>query len=69
MKLVTINRYSSAVSANIDASMLRANGIECAVEGENTSAILPYLPQMVELVVREDDERQACELLGIEQGK
>ncbi len=66
MKLVTIKRYSSAVSANIDAAMLRSNGIECAVDGENTSTILPYLPQVVELVVREEDQQQACYLLGIE---
>ncbi|MFI3295643.1 MAG: hypothetical protein R3Y19_06450 [Rikenellaceae bacterium] len=64
MKLKTIRRYASANEAYIDASLLRAHGVDCSVDGATLSNILPYLPQVVELVVRDTDEQLALEILN-----
>lgn len=63
MKLVVIKKYSSEMEADIDATFLRSNGVECAVGNAYSASVMPYLPQMVTLSVMEDKEQLALEML------
>lgn len=62
-QIVIIKRYNFATEAYIDAGMLRENGIECAINGDNASAALPYLQEAITLSVRSDDQKVALQLL------
>lgn len=61
-----IKRYNSAEMAYIDATLLRDNEIDCAVDGATVAATLPYLQSEVTLSVRQEDAAKARTLLGIE---
>lgn len=64
MDLVVIKRYTSPIEADIDATFLRSQGVECAVDNGMSASIMPYLQDMVTLSVMEDKEAQAMELLN-----
>lgn len=68
MKTVTIKEYASAAQAYIDRGLLSENGINSEVKGEFASGIYPGLPAIapVTLIVMDDDEKAAKELLGVE---
>ncbi len=65
-EIVDLKRYSSPFEANIEAGLLRDNGIECEVTGENLiNVVLPAITeQLVTLRVRKEDEQSALEILS-----
>lgn len=63
MNIVIIKRYNSPSEAYLDASLLKDNEIECAVNGENLINVMPLVGDQVTLSVREQDEQRAKELL------
>lgn len=62
--VVVIKRYNSASIAYIDAGLLRQNGIECQVNGENLINAMPMTSEQVTLSVLKENEAQALELLS-----
>lgn len=64
-QIVIIKRYNAPMEAYIDQGMLRENGIECAVDGADTTSMLPYLQDAVTLSVRSQDVTAAEQLLGL----
>ena len=64
MELTVIKKYSSALEAEIDADLLRSRGIECAVYGENTAQVMPYLQNVVTLSVMSDHAERAIAILN-----
>lgn len=63
MDLVVVKKYQSEVEADIDATFLRANGVECVVNNAFSASVMPYLPTMITLSVMEDMEVKAIEML------
>lgn len=66
MNLVVADTFTSDVSANIAAGMLRANGVECVLDGEIISTVMgiQLSPQeSIRLMVREEDLPRALKLL------
>ncbi len=62
MEIVVIKNFNSEPRAQIAASILRDNGIECAVNGENTA--YSWGVSKVTLSVCKEDEERALELLA-----
>lgn len=66
MNLVVADTFTSDVSANIAAGMLRANGVDCVLDGEIISTVMgiQLSPQeSIRLMVREEDLPRALKLL------
>ena len=63
--IVVIKRYNTAAIAQIDASFLRSEGIECAVNGDNSGTIMPYITEQITLSTLEENAEEAKKLLGI----
>ena len=64
-KLVIIREYNVAALAYNDAEFLRSRGIECAVNGDNSGTIMPFITQQITLSTLEEHEVEAKKLLGI----
>ncbi len=68
MDFVTIRTFQNYFSAHILLSKLKDAGMECYLKDEFTVTIDPILSNAVggiKLVVKKDDEKEACELLNI----
>ncbi len=63
MEIIVIKRYNSPVRAQIAASYLRDNDIECEVNGDNLASVLPLSGEQVTVSVRQSDAERARELL------
>lgn len=65
MKTVVIRKFAfgGEIQANMEAEMLRENGIECFVNGGTLGTLMPFLANQVSISVFEKDEAQAKELL------
>lgn len=65
MKTVVIRKFAfgGEIQANMEAEMLRENGIECFVNGGTLGTLMPFLENQVSISVFEKDEAQAKELL------
>lgn len=63
MNTVVIKTYDSSGEAFIDATLLESRGIECAVNGDNSCSVMPYLQEMVTLSVMENKQKEALEIL------
>lgn len=59
-----IKRYNSSAVAYIDAGLLRDQGIECQINGENLINAMPMTSEQVTLSVLKEDEQAALELLA-----
>ena len=68
MDFVTIRTFQNYFSAHILLSKLQDAGMECYLKDEFTVTIDPILSNAVggiKLVVKKDDEKEACEILQI----
>ncbi len=63
MEIIVIKRYNSQIRAQIAASYLRDNDIECEVNGENLVYATPLVAGQVTVSVRQSDVDRAKELL------
>lgn len=63
MRLVVIKKYPNEIEADIDATFLRSQGVECAVDNTFAANVMPYLQDLVTLSVMEDKEEIALEML------
>lgn len=63
--MIRIKRYFSVSLAQIQAGALRAEGIECAIDGEGASSLLNVAisPGGIGLWVHADDQAQAMRIL------
>jgi RNA polymerase subunit RPABC4/transcription elongation factor Spt4 len=61
--LVEIKTYSNDIDAQLDKSLLEAEGIECNLNGEKIAGLL-YIPSVIRLVVLKRDVKRALEILG-----
>ncbi len=64
MEPTIVKRYNSAPRAQIAASYLRDNGIECEVDGESLNYAIPLTGQQITLTVKAEDAARATELLA-----
>jgi hypothetical protein len=60
--LVTVGRFENPLEAQMAKGMLEASGVECMLVGENANSLMQSAFR-VWLQVREEDEREARELL------
>lgn len=68
MEFITIRTFQNYFSAHILLSKLKDGGMECYLKDEFTVTIDPILSNAVggiKLVVKKEDEKEACELLRI----
>lgn len=69
-KLVAIKTFSSEIGARVAKAFLDSNGIDSIVEKDDVGGLQPNFQWTsgVTLVVRERDEKKACELLDSVEG-
>lgn len=68
MDFVTIRTFQNYFSAHILLSKLKDAGMECYLKDEFTVTIDPILSNAVggiKLIVKKDDEKEACDLLQV----
>ncbi len=64
MKTVILTTFRSDVRAHMLQDMLRNEGIESMLQGENTAQVLAYIPGMeIQVLVFEKDYARAQEIL------
>lgn len=64
--LVVLKVYQNSVRAHIVKSLLKSNGIGCAVKEDNFASVLPVHDSSstgVKILVREDDFEEALAIL------
>ena len=63
--VVVLRKYASEIDANLHAAILEANGIPAQVMSDNAGGTLPSMSLLypVRLMVREEDEQAAQEIL------
>ncbi len=64
MEIVVVKSFNSDVRAQIAAAVLRDNGIECAIAGENLINVMPLAGGQVTLSVNSIDQDRAEALLA-----
>ncbi|MEO9052702.1 MAG: hypothetical protein ABI280_12955 [Ginsengibacter sp.] len=68
MDFITIRTFQNYFSAHILLSKLKDAGMECYLKDEFTVTIDPILSNAVggiKLIVKKDDEKEACDLLQV----
>src|SRR5688572_5662865 len=62
-KIIILQKFDSAISANIIKTKLDAYGIPCFLSGENLSLTTPFIRGGVQLHIFEEDKNQVIQLL------
>lgn len=62
MELITIRKFNNVFSANIILGKLQDSGIECYLKDENSTFVTRAI-ESVKLMVKEEDEQRAKDLL------
>lgn len=64
MKTVTLTTFKSDVRAHMLQDILKNEGIDSMLQGENTAQVLAYIPGMeIQVLVFEKDYERAREIL------
>ena len=66
MNLITIRTFQNYFSAHILLTRLRSSGLECYLKDEFTVTVDPFLSNAlggIKLVVKKENEREACDML------
>jgi hypothetical protein len=67
-KFVSVGKYLEPVDAQMAKGILESAGIECFLQGENANSLLAPAFR-ARLLVHQDDEETARELLGSDMGE
>ena len=66
VSLVVLEIYQNSIKAHIVKSLLKSNGIDCAISEDNFASVLPVHDSFsmgVKIMVREDDFEKAMAIL------